>query len=146
MAGRAPAWAAVEQAARLANAHYFILRLPKGYGTLVRERGVKLSGGERQRVARARAFLVDAPVQILDEATSSLDSESEVLIHQAMGRLTKGHTSIVIAHRLLTVRSLDRILVFGRGEIVGQGTHAPGGFWWGDRGQRRLRDCGRLLA
>ncbi|MBI5322273.1 ABC transporter ATP-binding protein [Bradyrhizobium sp.] len=116
--------AAIEQAARLANAHDFILRLPKGYGTLVGERGVKLSGGERQRVALARAFLADAPVLILDEATSSLDSESESLIQQAMERLMKGRTSIVIAHRLSTVRSLDRILVFDRGEIVEQGTHA----------------------
>jgi ATP-binding cassette subfamily B protein len=116
--------AAIEQAARLANAHEFILRLPKGYGTLVGERGVKLSGGERQRVALARAFLADAPVLILDEATSSLDSESEALIQQAMERLMKGRTSIVIAHRLSTVRSLDRILVFDRGEIVEQGNHA----------------------
>jgi ATP-binding cassette, subfamily B, bacterial len=116
--------AAIEQAARLANAHEFILRLPKAYGTLVGERGVKLSGGERQRVALARAFLADAPVLILDEATSSLDSESEALIQQAMERLMKGRTSIVIAHRLSTVRSLDRILVFDRGEIVEQGTHA----------------------
>jgi ATP-binding cassette subfamily B protein len=116
--------AAIEHAARLANAHDFILRLPKAYGTLVGERGVKLSGGERQRVALARAFLADAPVLILDEATSSLDSESEALIQQAMGRLMKGRTSIVIAHRLSTVRSLDRILVFDRGEIVEQGTHA----------------------
>jgi ATP-binding cassette, subfamily B, bacterial len=115
---------AVEQAARLANAHDFILRLPKGYATLVGERGVKLSGGERQRVALARAFLADAPVLILDEATSSLDSESEGLIQQAMERLMKGRTSIVIAHRLSTVRSLDRILVFDRGKIVEQGTHA----------------------
>ncbi len=128
--------AAIEQAARLANAHEFILRLPKGYGTLVGERGVKLSGGERQRVALARAFLADAPVLILDEATSSLDSESEALIQQAMERLMKGRTSIVIAHRLSTVRSLDRILVFDRGRIVEQGTHAalakrPGGIYRG---------------
>ena len=116
--------AAIEQAARLANAHDFILRLPKGYGTLVGERGIKLSGGERQRVALARAFLADAPVLILDEATSSLDSESEALIQEAMERLIKGRTAIVIAHRLSTVRSLDRILVFDRGEIVEQGTHA----------------------
>jgi len=116
--------AAIEQAARLANAHDFIVRLPKGYGTLVGERGVKLSGGERQRVALARAFLADAPVLILDEATSSLDSESEALIQQAMERLMRGRTSIVIAHRLSTVRSLDRILLFDRGEIVEQGTHA----------------------
>jgi ATP-binding cassette subfamily B protein len=128
--------AAVEQAARLANAHEFIMRLPKGYGTLVGERGVKLSGGERQRVALARAFLADARVLILDEATSSLDSESEALIQQAMERLMKGRTSIVIAHRLSTVRSLDRILVFDRGEIVEEGSHAalivrPGGIYRG---------------
>jgi ATP-binding cassette, subfamily B, bacterial len=116
--------AAIEHAARLANAHEFILRLPKAYGTLVGERGVKLSGGERQRVALARAFLADTPLLILDEATSSLDSESEALIQQAMARLMKGRTAIVIAHRLSTVRSLDRILVFDRGEIVEQGTHA----------------------
>jgi ATP-binding cassette subfamily B protein len=116
--------AAIEQASRLANAHEFILRLPNGYGTLVGERGVKLSGGERQRVALARAFLANLPILILDEATSSLDSESEALIQQAMVRLMKGRTSIVIAHRLSTVRSLDRILVFERGEIVEQGTHA----------------------
>jgi ATP-binding cassette, subfamily B, bacterial len=83
-----------------------------------------LSGGERRRVALARAFLADAPVLILDEATSSLDSESEALIQQAMERLMKGRTSIVIAHRLSTVRSLDRILVFDRGEIVEEGTQA----------------------
>jgi ATP-binding cassette subfamily B protein len=128
--------AAIEQAARLANAHEFILRLPKGYGTLVGERGVKLSGGERQRVALARAFLADTPLLILDEATSSLDSESEGLIQQAMARLMQGRTAIVIAHRLSTVRSMDRILVFDRGEIVEQGTHAvlaarPGGIYRG---------------
>ncbi len=114
---------AVVDAARLANAHEFIERLPNGYGTLVGERGVKLSGGERQRVALARAFLADAPILILDEATSSLDSESEALIQEAMQRLMRGRTSIVIAHRLSTVRALDRILVFDRGEIVEEGTH-----------------------
>lgn len=116
--------AEIEQAARLANAHDFIMRLSKAYGTLVGERGVKLSGGERQRVALARAFLANAPILILDEATSALDSESEVLIQQAMERLMEGRTSIVIAHRLSTVRSLDRILVFDRGAIVEEGTHA----------------------
>jgi ATP-binding cassette, subfamily B, bacterial len=116
--------AAIEQAAALANAHEFITRLPGGYGTLVGERGVKLSGGERQRVALARAFLADTPLLILDEATSSLDSESEALIQQAMMRLMRGRTSIVIAHRLSTVCSLDRILVFDRGKIVEQGSHA----------------------
>jgi len=115
--------AEIERAARLANAHDFIERLPKGYGTLVGERGVKLSGGERQRVAIARAFLADAPILILDEATSALDSESEVLIQQAMERLMEGRTSIVIAHRLSTVRALDRILVFDKGRIVEEGTH-----------------------
>jgi ATP-binding cassette subfamily B protein len=115
--------AEIERAARLANAHDFIERLPKGYSTLVGERGVKLSGGERQRVALARAFLADAPILILDEATSALDSESEVLIQQAMERLMVGRTSIVIAHRLSTVRALDRILVFDRGRIVEEGDH-----------------------
>src|SRR3954470_12898225 len=142
--------AAIEQAARLANAHDFILRLPKGYGTLVGERGVKLSGGERQRVALARAFLAGAPVLILDEATSSLDSESEGLIQQAMERLMKGRTSIVIAHRLSTVRSLDRILVFDHGEIVEQGTHAvltarPGGIYRG-LFERQATEFGRITA
>jgi len=89
----------------------------------VGERGVKLSGGERQRVAIARAFLADAPILILDEATSSLDSESEVLIQKAMERLMVGRTTIVIAHRLSTVRALDRLLVFEKGEIVEEGTH-----------------------
>ncbi len=114
---------AIERAAMLANAHGFIQRLPDGYATLVGERGVKLSGGERQRVALARAFLADAPILILDEATSSLDSESEALIQEAMERLMRGRTAIVIAHRLSTVRTLDRILVFDHGRIVEQGTH-----------------------
>lgn len=115
---------AIAQAARLANAHDFIARLPQGYATLVGERGVKLSGGERQRVALARAFLADAPILILDEATSSLDSESEALIQEAMERLMRGRTAIVIAHRLSTVRTLDRILVFKGGRIVEDGSHA----------------------
>jgi ATP-binding cassette subfamily B protein len=113
----------IENAARLANAHEFILRQPKGYHTLVGERGVKLSGGERQRVALARAFLADTPVLVLDEATSSLDSESEALIQEAMERLMAGRTSIVIAHRLSTVRMLDRILVFNGGRVVEEGKH-----------------------
>ncbi|MGF7005144.1 ABC transporter ATP-binding protein [Aminobacter sp. BE322] len=115
--------AQIEHAAKLASAHDFIQRLPKGYGTLVGERGVKLSGGERQRVAIARAFLADAPILILDEATSSLDSESEVLIQEAMERLMVGRTTLIIAHRLSTVRALDRLLVFDRGEIVEEGRH-----------------------
>ncbi|RWE50946.1 MAG: ABC transporter ATP-binding protein [Mesorhizobium sp.] len=116
--------AEIEQAARLASAHDFIAPLPKGYGTLVGERGLKLSGGERQRVAIARAFLANAPILILDEATSSLDSESEVLIQQAVDRLMVGRTTLVIAHRLSTVRSLDRLLVFDRGRIMEDGDHA----------------------
>jgi ATP-binding cassette, subfamily B, bacterial len=115
--------AQIERAARLANAHEFISQLPRGYQTLVGERGVKLSGGERQRVALARAFLADAPILILDEATSSLDSESEALIQEAMDRLMNGRTSIVIAHRLSTVRAMDRILVFEHGRIVEEGDH-----------------------
>jgi ATP-binding cassette subfamily B protein len=113
----------VEEAARLANAHDFIGRQAKGYATLVGERGVKLSGGERQRVALARAFLANTPVLVLDEATSSLDSESEALIQEAMQRLISGRTAIVIAHRLSTVRMLDRILVFDNGEVVEEGRH-----------------------
>jgi ATP-binding cassette subfamily B protein len=113
----------IETAARLAHAEEFILRQPKQYATLVGERGVKLSGGERQRIALARAFLADTPVLILDEATSSLDSESEALIQEATERLMVGRTSIIIAHRLSTVRMLDRILVFDHGEIVEEGTH-----------------------
>jgi ATP-binding cassette, subfamily B, bacterial len=115
--------AEIEHAAKLASAHDFIVRLPKGYSTLVGERGVKLSGGERQRVAIARAFLADAPILILDEATSSLDSESEVLIQQAMERLMTGRTTLIIAHRLSTVRALDRLLVFDRGKVVEEGRH-----------------------
>jgi ATP-binding cassette, subfamily B, bacterial len=114
----------IEEAARLANAHHFISRQTKGYATLVGERGVKLSGGERQRVALARAFLANTPMLILDEATSSLDSESEALIQEATERLMQGRTAIVIAHRLSTVRMLDRILVFDNGQITEEGTHA----------------------
>ncbi|AUA57367.1 Putative multidrug export ATP-binding/permease protein SAV1866 [Achromobacter spanius] len=115
--------AEIEQAARLASAHDFIMTLPKGYDTLVGERGIKLSGGERQRVAIARAFLADSPILILDEATSSLDSESEVLIQQAMDRLMVGRTTLVVAHRLSTVRALDRLLVMDRGRIIEEGSH-----------------------
>ena len=115
--------AEIELAARQARAHDFIAALPRGYATMVGERGVKLSGGERQRVALARAFLADAPILILDEATSSLDSHSEVLIQAAMGDLMRGRTCIVIAHRLSTVRAMDRILVFDHGRVVEEGTH-----------------------
>ena len=110
--------------AKRARAHDFIMRLPNGYDTEVGERGVKLSGGERQRVALARAFLADAPILILDEATSSLDVATEQEVQAAMAELKQGRTTIVIAHRLSTVRAADRILVFDEGRIVEQGRHA----------------------
>jgi ATP-binding cassette subfamily B protein len=114
----------IELAARRARAHDFIAKLPQGYRTLVGERGVKLSGGERQRVAIARAFLADAPILVLDEATSSLDVETERDVQAAMEELMVGRTTIVIAHRLSTVRGADRILVFEAGRIVEEGRHA----------------------
>ncbi|WP_299209415.1 ABC transporter ATP-binding protein [uncultured Tateyamaria sp.] len=114
----------VREAAERAGAGDFIARLPKGYGTAVGERGVKLSGGERQRVAIARAFLSDAPVLVMDEATSSLDSEAEAKVAEAAERLMEGRTTLVIAHRLATVERMDRILVFDRGRIVEDGTPA----------------------
>jgi len=110
--------------AKRARAHDFIEKLPFGYDTEVGERGVKLSGGERQRVALARAFLADAPILILDEATSSLDVGTERQVQAAMAELKQGRTTIVIAHRLSTVREADRILVFDRGRVVEQGRHA----------------------
>jgi len=113
----------IVEAARKAHAHEFISRLNDGYETLVGERGVKLSGGERQRVALARAFLADAPILILDEATSSLDSHTEALIQDSIAELMKGRTTIVIAHRLSTIRGMDRILLFERGRLVEDGRH-----------------------
>jgi ATP-binding cassette subfamily B protein len=113
----------VIEAARRARAHEFIARLPKGYDTLVGERGVKLSGGERQRVAIARAFLADAPILVLDEATSSLDVETEREVQAATEALMAGRTTVVIAHRLSTIRGADRILVFSGGRIVEEGRH-----------------------
>ena len=113
----------VMAAAKRARAHDFIMALPKQYDTEVGERGVKLSGGQRQRVALARAFLADAPILVLDEATSSLDVETERDVQAAMSELMSGRSTIVIAHRLSTVRDADRILVFDKGRIVEQGRH-----------------------
>ncbi len=115
--------AAIEAAARQANAHDFIAGFPEGYETLVGDRGIKLSGGQRQRIAIARAILKDPAILILDEATSSLDSESEHLIQQAMEALIKGRTTFIIAHRLATVRHVDRIVVIAGGQVVESGTH-----------------------
>ena len=116
--------AAVERAADLAHASEFIRRLPGGFDTQLGERGVTLSGGQRQRIAIARAILRDAPLLLLDEATSALDAESETLVQTALEELMRHRTTLVIAHRLATVLSCDRILVMDRGRIVEQGTHA----------------------
>ncbi|MBN1249294.1 MAG: ABC transporter ATP-binding protein [Anaerolineae bacterium] len=111
------------QAAKIANAHDFLEKLPDGYDTIIGERGVKLSGGQKQRLAIARAVLKDAPVLILDEATSSVDTQTELLIQQALERLMVGRTTIIIAHRLSTIRSADKIVVLEGSEIVQSGTH-----------------------
>ena len=114
----------VARAAELAGAALFIDRLPQRYDTAIGERGVTLSGGQRQRIAIARAILRDAPLLLLDEATSSLDAESESAVSSALSRSMQGRTTLVIAHRLATVLSCDRILVLDGGRIVEQGTHA----------------------
>lgn len=111
------------QAAKLAHCHEFIEKCPKGYASLVGERGTKLSGGERQRIAIARALLAASPILILDEATSSLDSITEKFIQESLERLMQNRTTIVIAHRLSTLAKMDRILVFDQGKIVEEGTH-----------------------
>lgn len=113
----------IESAAKEANAHDFITSLPEGYETMVGPRGVKISGGQRQRVAIARAILADPSILLLDEATSALDTESERLVNEALERLMKDRTSLVIAHRLSTVRDADRILVLNHGKLVESGTH-----------------------
>jgi len=116
--------AAIHEAARLANADDFIRAFPEGYATMVGDRGVKLSGGQRQRVAIARAILKNPAILILDEATSSLDSESEQLVQTALDRLMQGRTTFIIAHRLATVRTADRIAVIEAGRVIELGTHA----------------------
>jgi len=113
----------IKEVCRVANADEFIEKFPDGYETIVGERGVKLSGGQRQRIAIARALLADPRILILDEATSSLDSESEMLIQEGLNRLRQGRTTFVIAHRLSTIRSADQILVVEAGEIMERGTH-----------------------
>ena len=110
-------------AARAANAHDFISRLPKGYDSNIGELGTKLSGGEKQRISIARALLKNAPILILDEATSSLDTEAEIEVQDALDNLMKGRTTLVIAHRLSTIRNADRIIALVNGKIVEEGNH-----------------------
>ena len=113
----------VIEAAESANAHDFIVKLPEGYETELGERGAKLFGGERQRIAVARAFIKNAPILILDEPTSSIDSKTEAVILDALDRLMEGRTTFMIAHRLSTIRRADRILVVEDGRLIEQGTH-----------------------
>jgi ATP-binding cassette subfamily B protein len=110
-------------AAKAAAAHDFLSKLPEGYDSYVGERGVMLSGGQKQRIAIARAILRDAPVLLLDEATSALDAESERAVQQAVEAMSRERTTLIIAHRLATVKKADRIVVFDEGKIVAEGTH-----------------------
>ena len=137
----------VIEAAQIANAHEFIINLPDGYDTVIGERGVKLSGGQKQRLSIARAVLKDAPVLILDEATSSVDPETEALIQQALERLMVGRTTLIIAHRLSTVRNADQIIVLDDKRVAEVGTHdqlmARRGLYW-NLNQVQLTDERRI--
>ena len=113
----------VEEAARRANIHEYVMSLPDGYDTVVGERGVKLSGGQKQRISIARVFLKNPPILILDEATSALDNVTEQMIQKSLGELSVGRTTIVVAHRLTTVKNADEIIVVSREGIVERGTH-----------------------
>ncbi len=135
----------IREAACQANAFEFIERLPQGFDTVTGERGIKLSGGQRQRIAIARAMLANAPILVLDEATSALDSESEKLVQDALEKLMQGRTSIVVAHRLSTVASLDRIVVLDRGKIVEDGPHAELIAQGGEYAQLWSRQTGAYL-
>ncbi len=113
----------IVSAAKAANAHDFIMKLPQGYDSNIGELGTKLSGGEKQRISIARALLKNAPILILDEATSSLDTEAEIEVQDALDNLMKGRTTLVIAHRLSTIRNADRIIALVNGQIVEEGNH-----------------------